>query len=250
MQPYLLLDAGWTLVFPNYPLMCEVMRRHGYDIAEERLGRAAAQILRRYDELLKMGEGAWDAASFLLWVLESVGVRQKHIPLIARQLEVRHAEKSLWGHTYPWVHDALARLAALGYRMSVVSNADGRVEDELTDLGLVQHLEAVFDSHIVGHAKPDPRLFQHAMTRLGLQPTECLYVGDVYFIDILGANRAGIAAVHLDPYGLYDGWPGVHIPSVAALPDFLAQDLDLHGDDFFPLRDHEQRREGSSRLVG
>ncbi len=237
MQPYLLLDAGWTLVFPNYPLMCEVMLRHGYDIAEERLRRAAAQILRRYDELLKMGEGAWDTKGFMLWMLESVGVGQEHIPPITRELAIIHAEKSLWAHTYSWVHDALARLAALGCRMSVISNADGRVEHDLADLGLIQHFEAVFDSHIVGHAKPDPRFFEYAMTRLGLQPTQCLYVGDVYFIDILGANRAGIAAVHLDPYGLYDGWPGVHIPSVAALPDFLAQGPDLSGDDFFPLRD-------------
>lgn len=238
MQPYLLLDAGWTLVFPNYRLMCEVMLRHGHDIAEERLRRAAAQILRRYDELLKMGEGAWDTSSFMLWVLESVGIGEEHIPPITRELAISHAEKSLWAHTYSWVHDALASLAALGCRMSVISNADGRVEHELADLGLMQHFEAVFDSHIVGHAKPDPRFFQHAMTRLSLQPTQCLYVGDVFFIDVLGANRAGIAAVHLDPYGLYHGWPGVHIPSLAALPDLLAQDLDLSADDFFPLRDH------------
>ena len=74
------------------------------------------------------------------------------------------------------------------------------------------------------------------MGAFGLQPSECLYVGDLYYVDVLGANRAGMAAIHLDPFGLYSDIPGVHIPSVAALPEFLARGLDLQGGQFFPLR--------------
>jgi putative hydrolase of the HAD superfamily len=236
LRPYLLLDAGWTLVFPDYPLMHRVVLQHGYDVPAERLRRVMAQVTRDYDESLRSGRGGWDTVGFFARVLNGAGVRQQHVPPIARQLETKDAEHSLWAYTYPWVRRAVARLAAQGYRMSVISNADGRVEADFAELGLARHFEGIYDSHVVGYAKPDPRLFQHAMMELGLRPADCLYVGDVYYVDVLGANRAGIAAVHLDPYGLYDGWPGVHIPSVAALPDWMAQDLDLRSDKLFPLR--------------
>ena len=244
MQPYLLLDAGWTLLFPDHRVIRQVALKHGYDIPEERLRHVSAQLIRHYDELLKTGRDTWNMPTFFESVLERVGVDQQHVPPIARQLEIKHAENSLWAFTYPWVREALARLAARGHRMSVISNADGRVEQGMTELGLAHHFEAIFDSYVVGCAKPDPRLFEHAMSELGLEPAECLYVGDVYFIDVLGANRAGIAAIHLDPYGLYDGWPGVHIPSIAALPDFLARDLDLRSETFFPL--HQEGRQSFS----
>lgn len=235
MQPYLLLDAGWTLLFPDYRIVRQVALQHGHDIPEERLRRVAASVIRDYDELLKCGRAEWDVPGFFGWVLERAGVKEPHVRAIARQLEIRNAEDSLWACTYPSVHEALARLAARGYRMSVISNADGRVADDMKELDLARYFEAIFDSHIIGYAKPDPRLFEHAMAQLGLRPAECLYVGDVYFIDVLGANRAGIAAVHLDPYGLYNGWPGIHIPDVAALPDLLGYDRDLRNQEFFPL---------------
>lgn len=235
MEPYLLLDAGRTLLFPDHGVIRQVALQYGYGIPEERLRHVSAQLIRNYDELLKKGRDTWNMPTFFESLLERAGVDQQHGPPIARQLEVKHAENSLWAFTYPWVREALARLAAQGYRMSVISNADGRVGQGMTELGLTHHFEAIFDSHVVGYAKPDLRLFEHAMSELGLEPAECLYVGDVYFIDVLGANRAGIAAIHLDPYGLYDGWPGVHIPSIAALPDFLARDLDLRSEKFFPL---------------
>lgn len=236
MRPYILLDAGWTLVFPDCPLIHQVALQHGYDVPVERLRRVMAQVTRDYDESLKSGRGGWDTVGFFERVLGGAGVRQQHVPPIARKLEIQHAEHSLWAYTYPWVHRAVARLAAQGYRMSVISNADGRVEADITALGLARYFETIYDSHVVGYAKPDPRLFQHAMRELGLRPADCLYVGDVYYVDVLGANQSGIAAVHLDPYGLYDGWPGVHIPSVAALPDWMAQGLDLRSDRLFPLR--------------
>jgi putative hydrolase of the HAD superfamily len=100
---------------------------------------------------------------------------------------------------------------------------------------LRRYFDKVFDSHLVGYAKPDVRLFQHALAALGLRPAECLFVGDVYYVDVLGANRAGIAAIHLDPYGLYGGWAGYRVPNIAALPDLMAQHPDLTEEGFFPL---------------
>jgi HAD superfamily hydrolase (TIGR01662 family) len=237
VRPYLLIDAGWTLVFPDCALIREILRDHGYSLSEERLERAMARVVYAYDESLARGRRVWHTKGFFEEVLEQAGVEALHLSPIAARLEALNAEHSLWSTTRPWVPETLARLDAQGYRMSVISNADGRVAQEFAQLGLDGHFEAIFDSHLVGYAKPDARLFQHAMKELGLQSEDCTYVGDMYFVDVLGANRAGIAGVQVDPFGLYSEWPGIRIPTVASLPDFLRPDLDWQAEAFFPLRD-------------
>jgi putative hydrolase of the HAD superfamily len=166
-------------------------------------------------------------------------VEQGHIVPIAEALQQQDAQRSLWSYPYPWVYETLDGLTEQGYRMSVISNADGRVRAGFEALGLAHYFEDIFDSHIVGYAKPDARLFEHAMKAVGARAAECLYVGDLYYVDVLGANRSGMAAVHVDRYGLYDGLPGVRIPTVASLPEFLASAPDLSSGDLFPLRGEE-----------
>jgi putative hydrolase of the HAD superfamily len=235
VRPYLLIDAGWTLVFPDCGLIGQILLEHGHSVAEERLERVLAQVVHEYDESLARGSRAWSDRSFFEEALGRAGVKAEHLSAIASQLEALNAGRSLWAKTYTWVRDALARLDAQGYRMSVISNADGRVAQEFAYLGLDVHFEAIFDSHVVGYAKPDARLFLHAIGELGLEPEGCIYVGDMYYIDMLGANRAGIAGVQVDPYGLCAGWPGMRIPTVASLPDFLTPGLDWRSEAFFPL---------------
>ena len=79
--------------------------------------------------------------------------------------------------------------------MAVVSNADGRVRGLLEAAGLAPHLEFVVDSAEVGVEKPDPRIFHAATEKLGLTPAACAYVGDIYEIDVVGAERAGLTPV-------------------------------------------------------
>jgi len=233
VQPYLLLDAGGTVLFPNARVIRQIILEHGYDLTEDRLQLLMTRFIRYIDGLLK--DDGNQVRGFYAWVLEQAGVEPEAIPAVTTHLHEVDARASLWDLTYPWVHEVLARLTGQGYRISIISNATGRVEAGLGDAGLRQYLEKVFDSHIVGYEKPDARLFQHALSTLGLRPEECLFVGDVYYVDVLGANRSGIAAVHLDPYGLYAGWAGYHIPNVAALPGFLAEHPDLTEKGFFPL---------------
>jgi len=237
LQPYILFDAGGTIVFPDVHVMHEVILRHGLDVSPEQLKRLATEYVVRYDVALREHGDVSDFSDFHRRLVEGAGVAQASVDPLLEELRRIDAERSLWTFTFPWVREALDRLRAAGYRMSVISNADGRVRQEFADLGLVRYFDEIFDSFVVGYSKPDARLFQHALTTLGLTPAQCVYVGDVYCIDVLGANRSGIAAIHLDPYGLYAGWKGCHLHHIGELSDLLAtQGLDLAGEQFFPLR--------------
>ncbi len=234
-QSYLLLDAGGTLMFPNFRVMSDLARASGEDVGEECFRRAFGEFTAGMEDRLFTGLQRSDWPQFVPWVLEKAGIPSTKVPKLAEALYDLDSGPGLWAYTYPWVHDALQKLLSQGYRLSVISNADGRVERDLTSVGLRPWLERVYDSSVVGFEKPDPRLFHFALSELGLLPEQCLYVGDVYHIDVLGANRAGIGAIHLDPFGLYGSYAGHHIPSVSALPDFL-QRSDLASEAFFPLR--------------
>lgn len=110
----------------------------------------------------------------------------------------------LWSRVMPGVRGALALLRDAGLRLAVVSNADGTVEEGLRASGLLGYMDAVYDSHVVGFEKPDPRLFEHALADSGADPGRTVHVGDLYAADVLGARAAGIHGVLLDPFG---DWP-------------------------------------------
>lgn len=119
--------------------------------------------------------------------------------------------RRLWSRLVPGVPEALGSLERAGLSLGAVSNSDGTVEDLLVEVGLRDYFDAVVDSDVVGHAKPDPRIFEIALARLGIESDRVLHVGDMYFADVVGARRAGLAGVLVDPYG---DWSGADCPRV------------------------------------
>ena len=75
----------------------------------------------------------------------------------------------------------------------------------------------------VGISKPDPRIYEIACERLGVEPAECLFVGDGANDELPGAERAGMTALQLrapdeplTPEG--EAWNG---PSIERLSEVL-----------------------------
>ena len=139
-----------------------------------------AERLPFYLESLLVGLGLADAAE-----------RER----AARGVAAEHARVNLWSKRADGSLETLRALLDRGYRVAVVSNADGRVRGLLETAGLAPLLEFVVDSAEIGVEKPDPRIFHAATGRLGLPPAACAYVGDIYEIDVLGAQAAGLTAV-------------------------------------------------------
>ena len=135
----------------------------------------------------------------------------------------RHAEKNLWGNVRERTDETLDELRRRGYRLGVISNADGQVEAMLGAVGLRPHFELVIDSGVVGIDKPDPRIFQLAAGRLGIQPAEAVYVGDIYEIDVQGARAAGMHAVLIDPLGTRGDLDCDRIRAIHDLLDMLPE---------------------------
>lgn len=225
MKPYLLFDAGGTLLFPNAVTLHETLREFGGTASVAEYDAMMSVFVHLLDMAIR--DASETEVRFYEWLVERAGVEAALVPQAADRLRQKDEEQSLWNAVRPGTIETLAALRQEGYSMSVISNAFGHVEEDLAKAGLGEYLERVFDSHLVGFTKPDVRLFRHALQELQLDAGDCVYVGDFFQVDVLGANGAGIAAIHLDPEGLYEGWPGCHIPSVNELPPLLRSGLHL-----------------------
>lgn len=101
----------------------------------------------------------------------------------------------------------LQKLKEDGARMVLVSNFYGNVETVLDEMGFSGMFETVVESAVVGIRKPDPRIFTLGVEALGLQPEECLVIGDSYDKDIEAAKKAGCRTVWIKGEGWTDDEP-------------------------------------------
>jgi putative hydrolase of the HAD superfamily len=102
---------------------------------------------------------------------------------------------------YPEAHGVLESARRRGLRVGVISNFDSRLPPILRELGLESLLDTLVYSARCGAAKPDGRIFRHALETLGVTPETALHVGDSLDADYHGASAAGMTAVHLHRRG-------------------------------------------------
>ena len=108
-----------------------------------------------------------------------------------------YASPTAW-RPYPETPDVLDAITRRGLRLAVLSNFDSRLIPVLDGLGLSSRFDEIFFSGKIGHAKPSPEIFGHAVAALRLRPDECLHVGDDPDCDWAGARAAGLQAFELD----------------------------------------------------
>ncbi len=109
---------------------------------------------------------------------------------------------SLRGELIPGAGELLHELKRRGYRLALV--ADGRpgtYANVLTQHGLHELFEAFAISELLETAKPDERMFTHALQAMGIAPADygrTVMVGNRLERDVKGANRVGMISVWLD----------------------------------------------------
>jgi len=221
------LDAGGILVHPNWSRVSETLARHDVHIDAAALTAAEPVAKQRLDrgETIQRTNDAQRGWTYFDLVLTEAGV-----PLTAStaaallELDAYHKQFNLWERVPDDVAPALAALRAHGFKLVVVSNANGTLLTAFTRLGLVGALDIIFDSHVVGVEKPDPRFFQHALQQSGARAETTVHVGDLYHVDVVGARAAGVAAVLLDAGDLYGGYDCRRVRTLTELVELLTSD--------------------------
>ena len=116
---------------------------------------------------------------------------------------------------------ALNSLREQGMPMGIVSNFTSDLEHLLRRLGLRDFFGFVIVSAQVGIAKPDPRIFDLAVSQLHRPRHRLLYVGDHIGDDIEGAHAAGLDAVLIDRGGRHAQDPCSRVGSLLDLVPYV-----------------------------
>lgn len=198
----ILFDVHGTLIIKDYRVRQSLLnsvaalQEAGYQVSYQEYKaawRKAAQVARQDEE--ELGE-----VSFQGWydsIFRGLGLKDYGLDLMQKVNQV-------WNHTFasatralPYTKGVLRRLRT-SYGLGIVSNSlapntifDLRVAD------ILDFFDAIVISSDVGKRKPHPLIFQKALERMGLEPSEAVFVGDNLYEDILGAKGVGMKAVLL-----------------------------------------------------
>jgi HAD superfamily hydrolase (TIGR01549 family) len=108
-----------------------------------------------------------------------------------------------------------------GYMLGTVSNRDDPYLAEMQKLELDSYFQFFLAGGEVNSFKPDALIFERALELAGTSAQETMYIGDNYFADILGSQRAGLMPVLYDPGSLFPDADCAVIKSFAEIPALL-----------------------------
>ena len=95
---------------------------------------------------------------------------------------------------FPGLMEFIKQLKAGGILIAVLSNTVRPLSEKLRDAGLYDDFDAVVLSDEVGIVKPSPAIYEEVINRLGVLPTECMYVDDMEK-NLLPARGMGMTTV-------------------------------------------------------
>jgi putative hydrolase of the HAD superfamily len=221
-------DFGDTLASTDPPYIIRIangFRNAGYKISDEQFVYA---YLKTDCEVFKKHkvQGSINSDEYHLWFFP---ILCQCLNIDEKPDEVRHkirqnTIKTRFNRTtLPGTKKLLSYLKEQGYILGVISNNDGFTDRKCADIDIDKFFDIIADSTNLGYVKPDPRIFHHVLNELGLEPEDCLHVGDLYGADVLGAKNAGLEVVWLNYRGIniMDDSDTLQIENLLELINFL-----------------------------
>ncbi len=122
-------------------------------------------------------------------------------------LELEHAYANaaveVLPQTVAGAEEVLREMKRRGLRVGLISNT-GRtpgyaLREILHRLGLAESIDVMLFSNEHGVCKPQVSIFEELRAALGVAFEEMAFVGDNLYVDVYGAQRAGMTGVHFIP---------------------------------------------------
>lgn len=210
-------DVGNTLLFPNRLKMLAPIASDRHPSLEQwqALERRTKIEFDRGMQSGRVDHGFW-------WIFHTYLLDDLHedrdglVPELVRKTQ----DSANWDQLLPGTRAVLERIRQK-YRIAVISNADGKIENVLSRCGIADCFESITDSGIVGFEKPRAEIFEAALRTMNVRAGQSLYVGDVYSVDYIGATNAGMQAILLDVAGAYRERPEPRVETLAQLERWL-----------------------------
>ena len=117
--------------------------------------------------------------------------------IMIEETEVKDEEKTtLRAELFPGMKEVLFHLKENGFKLALVADTrPGTYVNVLKQHGLFELFDAFAISEEVGCEKPDPRMFQAALNKLGIAPEDAVMCGNNLERDMGGAKALGMMTI-------------------------------------------------------
>jgi putative hydrolase of the HAD superfamily len=132
---------------------------------------------------------------------------EPHLRSIAEELRLEGDVEAVMRIRRDWTRESLVprpdaiptldELRRRGHKLGMISACSQDVPDVWEQTPFAGLFDSTVFSCSVGFSKPDPRIYALAAEDLGVEPIECLFVGDGANDELPGAERAGMTAIQL-----------------------------------------------------
>lgn len=143
-----------------------------------------------------------------------------------REYQLEHHDRLV--RCYDQVVDTVDSLRGAGHPLAIVTSKTGWLAKRGLDLvGLGEHFDVIVGCDICKRHKPDPEPVHLALTSLGYEPGEAVFVGDSVH-DMASGNAAGVTTIAAlwGPFtreALVHSAPAHYIERISELPTLLAR---------------------------
>ncbi len=214
-----LFDATGTLIHPREAIgevYARIARDYAVDLPAWRLDDAFKRVLRHAPprvfpdaaaaDLADLEERWWYEVVRSTFLASDSTARFDDPPAFHSRLYRYYASADAWSLP-PAAAEVLASLARQGLLLGVVSNFDQRLLEILEALDIARFFRTTMIPARCRSEKPDPAIFESALSDLGLEAGHVVYVGDDPEKDLAAASRVGMRVVDVGELSSFAALP-------------------------------------------
>lgn len=169
-----------------------------FEVFKEKYG-----VARNWVKRLLMGRASVHSRALYFQKMIELYLPQPDTNLILELID------DYWGaalnnmHPYPGVVQTISTLKEKGYQLAVITNMMAELQyKKLSKLKLNNYFNRIISSEEVGHEKPHPHIFSHALNVFKVAAKDAWMIGDSFDDDIEPTSWLGMNAIWFNPGNL------------------------------------------------
>lgn len=198
-------DLGWTLVYPpsgDWEFTQPAQKLFNWEVYQSLPKERTAAVRKEANDYLEAHHHISSLEEEYDRMLQYFTIVAQKLPELGatrQDIEATALEKVYQSqHTYNLMEDAIPTLEALKgrYKLGIISDTWPSIVPVLERFGILPYFDAITYSFQLGCFKPNPRMFQDALSKMGLPAQECVFIDDVAR-NLEGAAKVGIQPVQI-----------------------------------------------------
>lgn len=192
MKKWVIFDLWYTLIYLDEGWKTFNLLREEFKIPKNEWIKNVKQLFLCNDY--------GDEKSFVMDFSKTIGISldvKKYASILhtQREYDLKHIK------IYPDVMPVIVKIKELGHDIGLITNQCTFYESWFYNSPLCEQIGMTVFSNKVGIRKPNPEIYKIFTDKAGVDPKNCMMIGDSIEQDVMMPKRLGMSAIHLDRYG-------------------------------------------------